>query len=121
GVGGGGGAVGGGAGGGGAGRALQLVDETGVPGQPFALVEQDQKQRRRVGRAVVGRVRPLLERGQLAEADLVEDLPGLLVAEGVDPLPLLGGQGAESRLGELGRETRAPGSPSGRCPDRRRS
>ena len=42
------------------------------------------EQRRRVGAAVVGRVRPLLERGHLAVAHLVQDLPGLLVAEVVD-------------------------------------
>src|SRR5512133_3668655 len=88
----------------GAGRAFQLVDEAGAPGPTFALVEEDEKERRRVGRAVVGRVRSLLERGQLAEADLVEDLSGLFVAKRVDPLPLLCRQDSERRLRELGRE-----------------
>ena len=49
----------------------------------LVLLEQDQEERRGVGGAVVGRVRPLLEGGHLAEAQLVQDLAGLLVAEGV--------------------------------------
>ena len=56
----------------------------GVARPALVLVEQDEEERRRVGAAVVGRVRPLLERGQLAEPELVEDLARLLVAEVVD-------------------------------------
>ena len=52
---------------------LEVADELAVAGPALVLVEQDDVQRRRVDGAVVRRVRPLLERGHLAVAHLVED------------------------------------------------
>src|SRR5205823_6926584 len=53
------------------------------------LGEEDEEERRRVHAAVVGRVRHLARPGQLAPADLVEDLARLLLAIVVDPLSLV--------------------------------
>ena len=60
---------------------LELAHERAVAGPALVLVEQDDVQRRRVGGAVVRRVRALLERRHLPVAHLVEDPPGVLVAE----------------------------------------
>ena len=66
------------------GLELQLPHQPGVAGPAPVLVQQDDKQRGRVGAAVVGRMGSLLEGGQLAVAHLVEDAAGILVAEVVD-------------------------------------
>ncbi len=63
---------------------LELAHELPVPGPAFVLVEQHDVQRRRVGAAVIGRMRPLLERRHLAVAHLVQDPTRVLVAEVVD-------------------------------------
>ena len=55
-----------------------------VAGPAPVLGEQDQPQRRGVGGAVVRAVRLLAEQGQLAAAELVQDLARLLVPEVVD-------------------------------------
>ena len=60
------------------------VDELVVAGPALVLVEQHQPQRRRVDRAVVGRVRDLVGARQLAGAQLVQDLARLRVAPVVD-------------------------------------
>ena len=54
--------------------------------------------------AVVGRVRPLLERGQLAQPELVQDLARFFVAEGRPRVPGSSASVAQRRRGELGRE-----------------
>ena len=61
----------------------------------MVLVEQDEEQRRRVGGSEVRRVRALPARGELAEAQLVEDLAGLLLVEVVALLGLAGGEHAQ--------------------------
>ena len=83
---------------------LERSDELGVAGPALVLVEQHDVERRRVDGAVVGRVRPLLERGHLAEAQLVEDAAGVLVAEVVAARPLPEAERDQRRLRELGRE-----------------
>ena len=60
---------------------LELSHESTALRPALVLVEQDQEQHRRVGAPVVGRMRALLERGELAAPKLVQDLPGLLVTE----------------------------------------
>ena len=60
------------------------ANEVVVAGEAPVLRQQDQPERRRVGGAVVRAVRLLAEHRQLAAADLVQDLAGLLVAEVVD-------------------------------------
>ena len=67
-------------------------NERVLAGEAPVLREEDQPERRRVGGAVVGAVRLLAQLRQLAAADLVQDLAGLLVAEVVDARAL---QGAE--------------------------
>ena len=83
---------------------LELADERTVAGPALVLVEQHDVQRRRVGAAVVRRVRALLERGHLAVAHLVEDPAGILVAEVVEPHALPVAERAKRRRGELRRE-----------------
>jgi hypothetical protein len=60
---------------------LELADQVAVAGPALVLVEQDEEERGCVGRAVVGRVWPLAQDGQLAEPQFVQDLPGFSVAE----------------------------------------
>ena len=86
------------------GLRLELAHQPAVAGPALVLVEQDHEQRGGVGVAVVRRVRPLLERGQLAVAHLVQDPAGVLVAEVVDPRALPSRQLAQRGRGELGRE-----------------
>ena len=64
---------------------LELAHELAVAGPALVLVEQDHVERRCVGAAVVGRMRPLLEGSHLAVAHLVQDAARILVAEVVDP------------------------------------
>src|SRR5438132_13950411 len=64
--------------------SFERAHEVDVPRPALDLVEQDEKERRRVGGAVVGRMRTLLERRQLAEPQLVENLSRFLVAKVVD-------------------------------------
>ena len=66
------------------GPRLQLAHQLRVAGPALVLVEQHHEQRRGVGVAVVRRVRPLLERGHLAVAHLVQDPARVLLAEVVD-------------------------------------
>src|SRR5262249_28103970 len=88
----------------GARRGLELADERRIARPALVLVEQDEEQRRRVGAAVVRRMRALLEDRQLPEAQLVRDLAGLLVAEVVDAAALERGEHAQGRRRELWRE-----------------
>ena len=81
---------------------FEPADEVGVARPALELVEQDQEEGTRVGAAVVGRVWTLAEHGELAEAQLVQDLAGLGVAEVVELDGLPGGQGEERRARELG-------------------
>ena len=84
--------------------ALEVADEPPVAGPALVLVEQHDVERRRVGAAVVRRVRTLLERRHLAVAHLVEDSPGVLVAEVVDAAALPVSEGEQRRRRELRRE-----------------
>ena len=63
-----------------------LADQCVVAGPFPGLVQQDQVERRGVGRAVVGRMRDTMEMGEFAKADLVRDLAWirirLIVARG---------------------------------------
>ena len=72
-----------------------------VAGRPPGGVESDQIERRRIGRAVVGRVRDQLEMGELAVAHLVQDLPGLSVTVVVPILGLKRAQDVERAAGEV--------------------
>ena len=63
---------------------LEVAHELAVARPALVLVQQHDVERRRVGAAVVGRVRALLERRHLAVAHLVEDAARILVAEVVD-------------------------------------
>ena len=83
---------------GGPGLQLEVPDELVVTGPPGVLVEEDEKQRGCVGRAVVRRVGPFLESRQLAISKFMKDLPGLLVAEFVDARALESGQRKERGL-----------------------
>ena len=84
-----------------AGLALELSHQLPVAGPALVLVEQHHVQRRGVGAAVVGRMGPLLECGQLAVAHLVQDPAGVLVAEVVDPGPLPLPEHAKRRCRQL--------------------
>ncbi len=84
--------------------ALELPHELAVARPPLVLVEQHDVQRRRVGAAVVRRVRTLLERRHLAVAHLVEDPARVLVTEVVDAAALPVPERAQRRRRELGRE-----------------
>jgi hypothetical protein len=75
--------------------ALQLADQLVVAGPAVVLVQQDEEQRRGVGAPEVRRVRPLAARGQLAEAQLVQDLAGLLLVEVVAHRGLAAGEHAQ--------------------------
>ena len=81
---------------------LELAHERAVAGPALVLVEQYDVERRRVGGAVVRRVRALLEGRHLAVPHLVQDPAGILVAEVVqaDPLPVP--ERPQRRRGELG-------------------
>src|SRR5207249_8426771 len=81
---------------------FELPDDIGATRPALVLVEQDDEQGRRVGRAVVGRMRAFLEGGQLAEAHLVQDLSRLGVAERIDR-----SRSEERRVGKEGQARRA--------------
>ena len=85
-------------------------DESRVAGPALVLVEQHQEERRGVGGAVVGRVRPLAEGGDLAEAQLVQDLAGLLVAEAVDSVSLAARRARAASSRRARGRTAGPGS-----------
>jgi hypothetical protein len=89
---------------GGARLALDVAHELVVPRPALVFLEQDEEQHRAVGGAVVGRVRPILERGQLAQADLVQDLPRLGVPERIVLARLQEGQRPERGRRQLGDE-----------------
>ena len=57
-----------------------LLEQRSIAGAAPGRMQHDQVERRRVGGAVIGRVRNELEVGQLAGAQLVHDLAGLGVA-----------------------------------------
>ena len=78
------------------GRRAQL-EPVQVAGPHGELGDQQQPQRRRVHRAVVRRVRDGAEGGQLAAPQLVHDLAGLLLAEGVVGRALAAGQERDRR------------------------
>jgi hypothetical protein len=63
--------------------------------------QQDQEQRRAVDAAVVRGLGDLVEVGQLVDAQLVEDLAGLLVAPVVDLAALVQGEHAQGVGGDL--------------------
>ena len=83
---------------------LQSAHQLAVARPALVFLQQDQEQRRGVGGAVVGRVRRVLEGGHLAEAQLVRDLAGLRVAEGVVSAGLEQGQRPQRRGRQLGHE-----------------
>jgi hypothetical protein len=63
---------------------LEVADELAVARPALVLVQQHDVERRRVHAAVVRGVRPLLERGHLPVAHLVQDPARILVAEVVE-------------------------------------
>src|ERR1700722_16865055 len=81
---------------------LERAYERVVAGPAVILVEQDQEQRRGVGRPEVGRVRALAASRELAEAQLVQDLAGLAFVEVLALARLGAGEHAQRRRGELG-------------------
>src|SRR5439155_27065229 len=83
---------------------LEVAHELDVTAPAFVLVEQHDVQRRRVCGAEVRRMWPFLEGGKFAIAQLVEDAPGVLVPEVVDPRALPVTERAQRRRREFGRE-----------------
>ena len=83
---------------------LEVAHEPRVARPALVLVEQHHVERRRVGAAVVRRVRPLLEGGHLAVAHLVQDPARILVAEVVQARALPLAERAQRGLGQLRRE-----------------
>ena len=88
-----------------AGVALERADERVVAGPAVVLVEEDEEQRRRVGASEVRRMGALAACGELTEAQLVQDLSGLLLVEVVSLVGLASGEYAQRRRGQL-REVR---------------
>ena len=86
------------------GLVLELPHGLAVTGPALVLVEQHDVERRRVGTAVVRRMRPLLEGRHLPVAHLVQDAAGVLVAEVVEAAALPGPERSQGRLCELGGE-----------------
>src|SRR5262245_31906655 len=83
---------------------LEIPNELPVAGPPLVLVEQHDVEGRRVRAAVVRRVRALLEGGQLAVTQLVQDPAGILVPEIVEPRPLPLAEREQRGARQLGRE-----------------
>ncbi len=77
------------------------LQQAPVPGAPPGVVQHDQIERRRVGRAVIGGVRDQLEVGQLAGAQLVHDLAGLGVTVVVAAGRLIAAQNVQRAIGEI--------------------
>lgn len=67
-------------------------------------MQEDDEERGRVDRAVVGHVRDLARLGHLADPQLVQDAPGLLLGRLVHLAALVGGQEGERVARELGGE-----------------
>ena len=88
----------------GAGLVLEVADQLLVAGPALVLVEEDDVQRGRVDRAVIGRVRALLEGRHLAVSHLVQDPPRILVAEVVTTAALPVAEHPQRRGRQLGRE-----------------
>ena len=86
----------------GAGVGLEGADQLVVAGPAVVLVQQHEEQRRGVGGSEVRGVRALAARGELAEAQLVQDLAGLLLVEVVAHRRLAGGEHAQGRRGQPG-------------------
>ena len=82
----------------------ERADEVEVAGPAVRLVEEDQPQRRRVDRAVVRPVRELPGPGQLADAQLVEDLARLHVPVRIVLGRLPVGQDPERLARDVGHE-----------------
>ena len=92
---------------GGADVRQELVGELQVPGPPEVLGPQEHEPWRGVDGPVVPGVRDVPGSGQLAPADLVQDLAGFLVSPGVDLRPLISSQHAKrvtSRAGVHGQQ-----------------
>ena len=83
---------------------LELAHQPGVSAPAFVFVHQHHEERGRVGVAVVGGVRPFLERGELAVAHLVKDAARVLVPEVVELRSLPGGQSSQRGRREVRRE-----------------
>ena len=75
-------------------------DELVEAGEAPVLGQEDEPEGRRVRGAVVRAVWLLAQQGQLAAANLVHDLAGLLVVELVDPRSLQGTEQVERPAGE---------------------
>ena len=80
---------------------LKRVDERIVRRPAVILVEEHQEQRRRIRCAEVGGMRSLAARGELAEAQLVQDLARLPFLEVITHVGLMGSQSAQRRRGQL--------------------
>ena len=89
---------------------LERADEIVVARPTLVLVKEDKEQRRCVGAPVVRGVRTLSTRGELAKAQLVQDLARLLFMEVVAHLGLAGGEHAQRGGGQLWQVWQAPGS-----------
>src|SRR5918997_5274663 len=70
-------------------RGLELPHEVIVGGPAPHLVEKNEEERGSIDGAVVGGVRDLAERRQLAATEFVENLPGLCVPEVIPPSRLV--------------------------------
>jgi hypothetical protein len=81
---------------------LELADEIGVAGPALVFLQQHEEERRGIRGPVVRRVGRLAQHGELAVADLVQDLAGLLVAEVVDASSLTVGERRERRARDRG-------------------
>src|SRR6185437_9237807 len=83
------------------GGVLELPDESAISGPLLVLVEQDDKERRRVGRTEVRGVGTLLEGRQLAVAHLVHDSTRVFVTKVVEAGSLSLGASQQRRSGEF--------------------
>src|SRR6266568_5021375 len=86
------------------GGSFQATHEFRLSRPALELVEQDEEERGGVGSAVVGGLRALLEGGHFAEAQFVDDLARLLIAEIVHAHALTDGEIEQGALGQLGCE-----------------
>jgi hypothetical protein len=84
------------------GIGLQGAYELRVARPAVVLVQEDEEQGRGVGGPEVRGVRELTARGELAEAQLVQDLARLLFVEVVALLGLAGGKHAQGRCCQPG-------------------
>src|SRR5260370_32666619 len=66
---------------GGACRRLHAADERRIASPPLVLIEEDEKEWRRIMSAVVGRMRNFAQARKLTEPQLMQNLAGLGVPE----------------------------------------